>query len=314
MREGVLSAADMRLVRPPASQADESQALLFLKPEALTREVAIADLAALVLNHLRETDLSLGGVSILGWKLMASGMIAEHYSVINRVSRYGERAITSSARAAIQPLTEDGKLEILGGHELIQRSGLSAHQLQALATAAGTEKVAQGTYVTSLEQPFPVIVLNAFHPEQLEHFTAPGAVVVALEVGFSYPWQEFRDHVLGATDPLQAQPNSLRRKLLEARAELKLPEVSRNRNCVHGSGGPIEAMTEVARFFRIPLTETKFGTQMLEAGLDGDTLSWAASNPLLDDGSSLFEVTECTDPWEALNILQSLRLPSESRR
>lgn len=305
-RQGIIASTDIRIARTPTNRSEVCQALLFIKPEALARDVDIDSVVAMVLNHARETDLSVGGVSVLGWSMMASGLMADHYSVINRGSRLGGAALTTAASEAIAPLTRNGHIAVLGAHQAMDRFGLSSDDLLSLAEASGIRKVAQGTYVTVLDHPHQAIIINAFHPAQLEHFTAPGAAIVAYEVTFDYPWIEFRDKVLGPTDPNEAPEGSLRRKFLDAASALNLRAVSRSRNCIHGSGGPVEAMAEIARFFRIALGRTQFGAEMSAAGLNETTLSWAASNPTLEDGSSLFEATECVSPKEAHTLLKRI--------
>jgi Nucleoside diphosphate kinase len=304
-REGILASADIRLPHTPEHDPGLSQALLFIKPEALAPEVNVSAVISLVLNHAHEKDLDVGGVAVLGWTMMASGLMAAHYSVINKLSTIGAPALTTTALEAISPLTENGKIEILGAHQLIDRFGLTSAEVLRLAESSGIQKIAQGTYVARLEYPCQCIVINAFHPAQLEHFTEPGAMVIAFDVTFRYSWSEFRDKTLGATDPQKAQPGSLRRKLLDAAKDLNIRQVSQNRNCIHGSGGPIEGMTEISRFFRTDLSRTQYGAQMLSSGFDMEKLRWAAANPTLGSGSSLFEATECAAPDEALQILKN---------
>lgn len=305
-RQGVLAAADIRPPRAPENDLNLNQALLFIKPEALARYVDVSAVIKVVLNHARETDLSITGVAVLGWTMMASGLVAAHYSVINRLSTVGAPALTATAMDAISPFTENGTIEVLGAHQLMDRFGLTSAEVLRLGESAGIRKVAQGTYISRLQDPCQCIVINAFHPAQLEHFTEPGAAVIAFDVAFRYSWTEFRDKTLGATDPQQAQPGSLRRKLLESANELKLGTVSQNRNGVHGSGGPVEGMAEIGRFFRTDLSNTLFGAQIVSSGLDKEILGWAAANPVLDSGAALFEATECVSPHDVLQMLKAL--------
>src|SRR4029079_5548668 len=89
-----------------------------------------------------------------------------------------------------------------------------------------------------------VVVLNAFHPQQLLHYTRPGQTLGVFECWSDTDWQALRHNVTGATDPARAVEGSIRRTLRERSRELGLAEVTTATNSVARSGPPLEGQLE----------------------------------------------------------------------
>ena len=120
--------------------------------------------------------ISVGGVAVLGPARLAE-TIAAHYGQINRVSRFGLAALSDAARAK---LDESFGAQLaagapaLGGHEVVDRYGITAEELDAAFTSP--VKLGPGTYAATVQLGGgPVIVLDGFHPAQLRRGNA-GAV------------------------------------------------------------------------------------------------------------------------------------------
>jgi hypothetical protein len=297
--------------------ADPRQAVLFLKPELLAPEVDLETVWKIITGRLRDEQMEIGARSALGAAALRH-VIAAHYGVINRISRLGAAALSASGRDALwQRLAgadpaisgvDEGR--VLGGHQLLDRTGIGVGELQRLVREAGSTKLAPGSYLSVIDHGGErYAVLNGFHPAQLAQYTAPGAVVVALEILWSGgSWDRLRRELLGATDPARAVPESLRGMLLAQRAELGIDEISMNRNGVHGSAGPVEAMVEVSRFFSVPVSATLLGARLGidPADADAAALALAADPPVGSAGQTLFEVTEGVEPDEALPVARSV--------
>ncbi|MEN9938630.1 MAG: hypothetical protein RLZZ387_5209, partial [Chloroflexota bacterium] len=162
------------------------------------------------------------------------------------------------------------------------------------------------------------LVLNAFHPQQLEHFTLAGRSIVVLAVraqpSRADMWKALRNEMLGVTDPASSAEGTLRRTFLDRSAELGLGEVSRGTNGVHFSAGPLEGMVETARYFTdyeggsaLSYTATCFGALLAAEGLSAEDIEWLASNPNLSLGGksiSAFDATEEIDPPAAAGMLK----------
>ncbi|HWQ12324.1 MAG TPA: hypothetical protein VNL77_05960 [Roseiflexaceae bacterium] len=308
----------------PAEDPRLLEGVLFLKPEATLPGVALEKVLDTLAGYVERWDLQLGGVSVLGAEyLRQHDIIARHYGVINSISRGGRAALSESAQARLQELFGEELArgaQVLGGHEFIARHPeYTPARLNEIVDRVGSTKLAPGTYVTKWEHGGQtVLLLNAFHPQQLEHFTAPGRsiVVMVARAAATRPetWKALRNEMLGVTDPAAGAPGSMRRTFLERRAELGLGEVNRGANVVHFSAGPLEGMVETARYFSdydggsvLSYTATCFGRLLLGAGVLKDDVEWLATNPNLSLGGrsiSAFDATEEVDPPAAIETLK----------
>jgi len=290
----------------PEALKGASQALFFLKPELLYPELDREPVLVAVDRVLAGAGIEVGGIAVLGPARLAD-TIAAHYGVINRVSRLGLAALSEAARAKLDEQfgaeIAAGK-PVLGGHEVVDRYGVQPAELEGkLGTPT---KLAPGTYAAPATlDGQELIVLNGFHPAQLDHFAEPAARVVALEVFWSdRTWASFRTDVVGATKPENAVAGSVRAMLLAAQSELGLGPVGVSANGVHGSAGPIEAMVEISRFLGVPLEDTAVGAAALAASVPLATLQSIASSD--EDGGArqrLFDATEEVEPATAIDHL-----------
>jgi hypothetical protein len=206
---------------------------------------------------------------------------------------------------------------ILGGHQFLEYfRNFSPESLAGLAKQEGTEKIGPGIYVSRVDVGDEhVAVLNAFHPEQLLHFTRPDATTVAVDAVSDRPWGWLRQEFIGTTDPRRAAPDSLRRWALENASRLGLDEVSANRNCFHVSAGPVEGLAELKRFFGLPLQpefdylKTVFANSLLQAGIEIEMIDWILTNPLTRTSAgivSIFDLTEELDSPEATALVSNI--------
>jgi hypothetical protein len=297
-------------VSTPESLADRSQALFFLKPELLYPDLDRAKTIDTVGSVLTAASIAIGGAAVLGPERLAQ-TIAAHYGMINRVSRFGVAALSDAARAkldeAFGPQLAEG-VPVLGGHEVVERLGVTPEDVEA--AFKGPTKLAPGTYAVATEVAGqPVVVLNGFHPAQIGHYTAPRSRVVALEIYWlDRSWRSFRNDVVGATQPDQADPRSVRGVLLARAAELGLGEVTISTNGVHGSAGPIEAMVELTRFLGVESGQTAMGAALGAAGVPVSTIKQLAGSG--DEGGDLrqkvFDATEDVEPAAAIEYVTKL--------
>jgi hypothetical protein len=308
----------------PADDAHLLEGVLFLKPEATMPGVALERVLELVAGAMERWGLQVGGVSVLGATyLREHDIIARHYGVINSISRGGRAALAESAEARLQELFGQELargVQVLGGHEFMaRRPEYTPARLNRIVDTVGFKKLAPGTYATQHEHGGEtVLLLNAFHPHQLEHFTAAGRSIVVLAAraaaGGPDAWKALRNEMLGVTDPSAGAAGTLRRTFLERSAELGLGEVNRGTNVVHFSAGPLEGMVETARYFSdyeggsvLSYTATCFGRLLMAAGVAKDDVEWLAANPNLSLGGksiSAFDATEEVDPPQAIETLK----------
>ena len=291
--------------------------VLFMKPEVLAVDdgVEVGAILELVLQALRAHAVNTGAIRVLnGHYLGRYHLMEEHYGVINRASRLGEAALSAATRKKL--MAECPKVDrILGGHEFLEKyPEVSAFALNIISDTLGTKKIASGKYYAVLNVAGErVVVLNPFHPQQVQHYTMPGRTIVVFECASDTDWRVLREEMTGSTDPTKAAEGSIRRMLLEKKAKLGLRDVATATNGVHCSAGPLEAMLEFSRFFSdhakkklIKLSETPFGEQLARAGIGKKELAALAKNPLLGKESAAayaFNLTEEKNSDVAADLL-----------
>ena len=180
----------------------------------------------------------------------------------------------------------------------------------------GSKRIAPGTYAMRVQvlNEF-VVLLNGFHPHQLDHFHGQGQAIIVALVRFKRSWKEMRDKMIGETDPTKADAGSIRAQLLARCSELGVPVVNKGLNGIHLSAGPLEGMVEVARFCSPPSSDaetmflqTNFGT-LLKQRIGIERVCGLAENPMLKiEGKdiSAFDATELVDPNQAIEVLSQL--------
>lgn len=142
--------------------------------------------------------------------------------------------------------------------------------------------------------------INGFYMQMRGRYTSPPASIHFYEVEWapaSLPWNQFREGVLGATDPSKAAEGSLRRKVYESWESLGLKKCpDTGDNSMHGSASPFEALAEVANWEGKKIEEDLFGQALLlSTGLDIDTIKlWLgdAQVPVNGKLASIFDTLE----------------------
>jgi hypothetical protein len=303
------------------------QFVLFLKPEVtdLAAGVKVDAVIRLILETLEDWEVQVGAQRVLRGDYLEKHRIMDgHYGVINGISHGGRAAITASAEKQLVKLFAaklDAGAAVLGGHEfLAQHPGFSPLALSTLSDNLGTAKLGGGTYALDMNLlGRSLVVLNPFHPYQLEPYYNPKSGIVVLECSSDRPWADLRQKLAGATEPSRAAEGSLRNKFLANKEALGLADVSQGANGIHLSAGPLEGMVELRRFLtdheagtELALSQTVFGLRLEAAGLDDDTIADLAGNcTLVQHGHevSAFDLTEEVDAEAAIGKITPLIVP-----
>jgi hypothetical protein len=305
-----------------AGSPSDNEFVVFSKPElgrltggSLT---AVWDLFA---ESLRAYQVTVHGSRVLtGAELEASGVMQEHYGVINQISRLGRSVLTEPAEQALQEQFA-GSLDqavVLGGHQFLSEyPEISPYALGVLFANAEVVRLGAGTYAASVTvDGTAVIILNGFHPRQLGFFTADDAVCAFLHASSPTSWDSLRSDLIGTTDPAKADAASIRGRLFADPAAFGLETVSYNFNGVHMSAGPLEGLAELQRFFGRgrTLTDWTFGQALRAAGISAEEVANLTANPLLEtaDGQrgTAFDLTEGLDAGEAAALLAGAKTVS----
>ncbi len=300
---------------------EQNQLLMFLKPETFLsndRETpaTVADLADRLINSFRLRMSGIIGVS--GPTLGSLRAMDKHYGFINKMSRAASVSLDAKTLEGLRSRYATGPDgAVLGGHEFLERhQDWDAQKLDTLWATKKSDRIRSGLYAQLYDIPGtgPTILLNGFHPAQLEHFTAPGRKVILIVLNSDLPWSVLRRRMLGDTFPEKAVAGSFRRALYDTREKLGLPDVSIANNFAHLSAGPFEAAFELNNFLgsvcpdQFTIANSRLWKHGLRIGLTNDQLAGSLNNPPVEVAGTrlpLFDATEDCDSLTSLQLLAS---------
>ncbi|CAM5501175.1 hypothetical protein SXANM310S_03601 [Streptomyces xanthochromogenes] len=310
-------------VRPYVAEAspDRHQFLVMLKPELVLPPSGdgVGPLTR-VLDVLADRGVGIGAVRVLSSSFVARHAVVEsHYPALNRIARVGLAGLTPAAVTrldATYPGFRAAGARVLGAYELLGESpDMTPFALELLTRNRPVTKLGTGAYAIRAQvDGEDLVILNPFHPQQVAHFTAAGGAIVLLECWSELALPAIRHTLIGATDPLDAEPESLKGILRREAAALGLGRISTRHNAVHVSPSAVEGMATIVRYFSgggtaIHPEETAFGRRLLAAGLSAERVAWAAGDPYVEAGADagpLFELTEDLDWADAERFVTAL--------
>lgn len=255
--ETVKQADSQHKVMQPIELQDtyQNELVMFIKPEVFmdTTEDKMVNAVEMMLDKLDDYDATLNGiVAIPGPVLESQEVMNRHYGYINQMSRQASQLVSEEdVRTVAEALGIDPEeYQILGGHEFLQAyPAMDGKQLDALWFEDSSTKIRSGFYVRAVEhQGDNIVLVNAFHPEQLAHFTLPDRTIVLMVVQSDAPWDVLRTQMIGETFPEKALPDSIRGTLYHNPIPFGFEQVSIANNAVHLSAGPTEALFELNNF------------------------------------------------------------------
>ncbi len=295
----------------------QNELLLFVKPEIflVDGQEAMKNTLHLVFDRLAEFEVTVSGVMIVGGQVLERlEIMNRHYGFINRLSRFASQMLDDEDRRKIASALGLPSLEgyrLLGGHEFLRAyPDEDSRSLDALWFTKKSVKIRSGFYVQAYAKDGEAIVLvNGFHPLQLEHYTDPTHRIVLMLLHASTDWAALRNEMVGATFPEKAVPHSIRGTLYAQPSRFGLESVSIANNGVHLSAGPFEGMFEIMNFLgnilgldareHPPLLLKK----MLAAGLTFEEAMGSLENPVVIEEPKpvdLFTATEDMNSDEAI--------------
>jgi hypothetical protein len=134
-------------------------------------------------------------------------------------------------------------------------------------------------------------------------FTVPGECIHYYTVEWDpalLSWADFREKLLGGTDPATAAKGSMRSVILRDYKKLGLVgEPNVGDNGVHASASPFEAMAERMNWLGVDAKSDLFAKGMLAEGIGIDTLKAWTADPAVN-GKSIFDTLEDMDAQECL--------------
>ncbi len=296
----------------------KNRALIFIKPHAITDKTI-----NFVEQFLNEHGIHLSEARrITAKQIQKQGIVDRHYfaiantAVFSTPDKYEMGAAAKSKFAEAFGIDWDNAVEqgkVYNSVDAQKRlDNISGIELNELWKKSKQTKLAPGLYAGYFEEQ-DFYVVNGFYPGQREVFTSEGAEVVLYEAEFDpgqVKWEQFRQEIIGATDPAKAVEGSLRNLLLERYTELGQtvkPEMSRNG--VHASAGPLEGLRERMVWLGTKVKDDPFAQNLLERGMGRDRLDELLENPIVQlDGQTdpVFDLTEDIDSDAAAKKLEQL--------
>jgi len=154
-----------------------------------------------------------------------------------------------------------------------------------------------------------------------EKYTKPGAQIHYFVVEWDLKklsWKDFRGQVLGATDPVDSAPQSMRGLVLARWEVLGLPaQPNVGDNGVHGSASPFEALVERNNWLGVDIATDPFGAALLKAGLTLEQILEYRRDPQVTfNGQKLHCLIALRTPtrMSVLHVLEPLREQKEKRK
>jgi hypothetical protein len=210
----------------PSLTSNDRHLVFFIKPEATNARdgVNVQEVVESVLQKL-EGKVDIGGIRVLGGAYLdENNIMAQHYGVINAISRLGRDALTDQQIAEMlsRPEFKDFQdAKVMGGHQILAaEKDLNAAVLSVISDNIRPTRLGPGTYAMPLKvNGVKYIVLSPFHPQQVVPFTNPKNAIIVFEcISANTPWKALRGDVCGATDPAKAVSGSIRAHLLANKA------------------------------------------------------------------------------------------------
>ncbi len=264
----------------------KNQFVAFFKPETFLDKAPeqIEKILNMVFDKFEEYGVDItGSAHFPGPALGEFSIMDRHYGVINRLSKSASKVLSSEEKELVLKTLgiKDGKRKILGGHEAYPNSGMNVFEFDKYWLTSPSTKIRSGFYVREMQiASEKIVVVNGFHPNQLEHYTGAGRELIIMIGATNTSWQTFRQDMLGETFPDKAKPESIRGTLYKNPKEYGFEKVGIDNNVLHISAGPTEALFEMDNFLN-----NAFGIDILTNGAN-------LSSKLITEGFGPNEIKE----------------------
>lgn len=271
--------------------ARQNQMLFIVKPEVflISNQKYIEETCRFMSERINAFGPEIRGCYVMSAEtLKANEIMDRHYGYINRLSRSASSQLSASEKAEVRKLCgASDSAPVLGGHEVLAKShDLSAEGLDKIWASKKSLRVRSGLYVQSYEiSGDALVIINGFHPFQLERFTGNRRKIALLLLNSDLPWKLLRVRMLGDTFPERAAPGSIRGEMHRDPERFGFKSVTISNNAAHLSAGPFEAVFELSNFLSaVPGLDfdigiTRQARHFKSQGLSGSDLRRAIDNP-----------------------------------
>eukprot|EP00929_Paragymnodinium_shiwhaense_P037244 TRINITY_DN1987_c0_g2_i1.p1 TRINITY_DN1987_c0_g2~~TRINITY_DN1987_c0_g2_i1.p1 ORF type:complete len:2122 (-),score=771.88 TRINITY_DN1987_c0_g2_i1:341-6706(-) len=302
----------------------KNTAFLFVKPHAMVTDGAVE---TFVKQRLQEKGVTIVGEGVLEAKeIDEKKLIDKHYGAIaSKASLLKPKALNPSTKAKEQfqgkfGLSWETALEkgmVLNAVDACAHLGIDGDKMEKVwnqsKDAGSLVKFGGGFYCAKIDAapqeavPKDLYCINGFYMAMRDNYTRVGAKIHLFDVEWDrekLAWADFRQKVLGATDPEASAPGSLRGTIKEQWKSLGLPgPCSVQNNGVHASASPFEAMAERANWLGADIANDPFGKALASIGVPLLTQNeWCSDSQVNFEGKnqSIFDLLEDLDSWPLL--------------
>uniref|UniRef100_A0A7S2P314 Nucleoside-diphosphate kinase n=1 Tax=Leptocylindrus danicus TaxID=163516 RepID=A0A7S2P314_9STRA len=312
------SVGDKQECAAKAEPTLKNSAFVFIKPHAnteATRSLVKSKLIDAGLDILSECDIT-------GPEIDEKKLIDQHYyAIASKATILPAKDIpvpTDKFQDAFGEKWEDALAagKACNAMEACAKFGCSADELNAAWGGAKVTKFGGGFYcglVTLNGQ--SLYVFNAFFMSMRSKFVGAEDSIHCYEVEWKpdvLSWSDFRNNLLGPTDPADGPAGSIRKTILEQWEALGLSSLpNKGDNGVHASASPFEGLAEKNNWLKRDLSTDAFGAALLAAGLSKETIEEWSVDPRVElpggEGKgSVFDALEDMDAAECLSKLVEL--------
>lgn len=291
------------------SATQTSSAFVFIKPHAVTDKTV-----QLVKDKFASAGIRVTSEGNLGYEQIDKELLIDtHYGAIaNRAVKQkpNELIVQESAKKKFQEKFGENWDEVVAAGRVYNamdacaKLGLNGEELDKVWCKDSKVKFGGGFYAGKCGD---IYVMNGFYMSMRAAYTTPPAAIHYFTVEWptsSLAWGDFREKVLGATDPATAASGSARRMILDQWEALGLKSMpNTGDNGVHASASPYEALAERANWLKQDISQDAYGRGLIAAGVSEATLKdWSGDPAVSYDGKlqSIFDLLEDLDADECL--------------
>lgn len=306
---------DFQILKPiEFSKNFENELIFFFKPDCFTNKSAddFQKISEMVFEKFSKFDVEISGAILYsGDALKRYKIMSQHYGFINKLSTQASSILSNEEKETMKNQFDLSEIDFYGGHEFMKKfPKFSADSTNELWLTKHSCKIQSGFYYQLYDvNGKQIIMINGFHPAQLEHYTTSDKKIVLCLLHSNTSWAKIKNDLTGRTYPENSLPDSIRGALYSNKDVYNSHNISVSKNYVHMSAGPFEALFELNNFFspieelNFDITQTNLGIKLNSSGYDAlKTLK----NPTVNvNGVSddLFSATENMDSKDSLDFL-----------
>lgn len=293
----------------------KNEFVIILKPECFISSHSAFDVVNSIFNICRDHDIVIHGFNAFnGLYAQRQAYIENEYYMLNRGARYGFDHLPFEYKAEIKRRYED--YIIIGAYGFLEfaNNDYTAKSLEEVTETRLSDKIGNGTYVLPLQyKDENYAIINAFHPEQVNHFNNPQHITIALFCSSNTDYSTLASKCIGHYVPERAEQGSIRHYLYRFQEKYGIT-INNLFNGVHISPSPLEGMFgfyRYSKYFRQDLSRSLLCKNLIDIGLRIDQVYSLLDNPTClyrEKITDIFNLCEAHNAEEIITLIQEIYL------